>query len=255
MSKTTLRRSRTNTTLKNNYKSIKPTKRLAYYTCYFGGDTNYSKMIPPVPSQTDDCYFFTNNQDIFTLLKSTRFIPIFMSYIRIENDSINDAMNSKILRACPFYFRLLNNYQYLCWFDTKLTVFEDKVQDILAVLEKSPKLMAFTKHSLSDTFKSVWDEYNLAITYERYSKQKDMYKNYIETQLSKGFSEKIEIHFCTGFNIRKNCRKVKEIGEKWLEHICECGIECQISFQFINQLYGQYILPLEYQATWKYSYE
>ena len=233
----------------------KPQKRLAYYTCYFGGEINYSKMVPPVPSQTDDCYFFTNNKNIYTALKSTRFIPIFMPYIRIENDAIYDAMNSKILRACPFHFKVLNNYKYLCWFDTKLTVYENKIQDVLATLEKGPYLMAFTKHSLSDTFKSVWDEYNLAITYERYSKQKDIYKNYIEKKLANGFSETIGIHYCTGFNIRKNCKIVKEIGEKWLEDINECGIECQISFQFINQEYGEHILPLEYQATWKYSYE
>jgi len=212
-------------------------------------------MVPPVPSQTDDCYFFTNNQEIYTALKSTRFIRIFMPYIRIENDPIYDAMNSKILRACPFHFKVLNNYKYLCWFDTKITVFEEKVKNIVDSLEKGPHIMAFTKHPYSNTFKSVWDEYNLAITYERYAKQKDMYKSYIEKKLKSGYSESIDIHYCTTFNIRKNCKIVKDIGEKWLEDIDKCGIECQISFQFINQEYGQHILPLEYQATWKYSYE
>jgi hypothetical protein len=31
--------------------------RLAYYTCYFGGDYNYSKLVPPIPSNNYDCFF------------------------------------------------------------------------------------------------------------------------------------------------------------------------------------------------------
>lgn len=32
-------------------------KKLAYYTCFFGGENNYSFMIPPLPSIKNDCYF------------------------------------------------------------------------------------------------------------------------------------------------------------------------------------------------------
>ena len=228
--------------------------RLAYYTCYFGGDNNYSKMIPPVPSATEDCYYFTNNSEIFERLKSTKFISIFLSEIPVENDPIKDSMNAKELRACPHRFGILTTYKYLCWFDSKLVVFEEEVDATVEILEGSQKLMAFTKHPFSGRFKSVWDEYNLAIQYDRYSDQKEMYRAYIEEQLRNGFSEEISVHFCTGFNIRKNCERVQEIGENWLHHIRQCGIECQISFQFVNQAYSEYILPLEYQAAWKYFY-
>ena len=240
-------------TLKRPY--IPLTKRIAYYTCYFGGSQSYSKLIPPVPSQTEDCYYFTNNHEIYAALESTRFIAIFVSNIPVENEAIKDCMNTKELRSCPHRFDVLKKYRYYCWFDSKLTVFEDRVNSAIEEIENSSKLMAFTKHSYSDRFTSVWDEYNLAIQYARYSQQSDMYRAYIERQLANGFSETISIHYCCGFSIRKNCRKVHEMGENWLHHIRQCGIEDQISFQFVIQTYGNYILPLEYQATWKYTHE
>ena len=36
-----------------------------------------------------------------------------------------------------------------------------------------------------------------------------------------------------------------KINDLWFEHIKECGIECQISFFFISQLYSDYIRPIE----------
>jgi len=240
-------------TLKRPY--VPPAKRIAYYTCYFGGAQSHSKWIPPVPSQTEDCYYFTNNDEIYAALESTRFIPIFMSNIPVENDPIKDCMNTKELRSCPHKFDVLKNYRYYCWFDSKLTVFENRVNATIEEMERTDKLMALTKHLYDKQFASVWDEYELAIQYDRYSQQKEMYRAYIERQLRNGFSERILVHYCCGFSIRKNCRKVHEIGENWLHHVRQCGIEDQISFQFVNQTYGKYILPLEYQATWKYTHE
>ena len=31
---------------------------LCFYTCYFGGNSNYSNLIPPIPSLQYDCYYF-----------------------------------------------------------------------------------------------------------------------------------------------------------------------------------------------------
>ena len=116
-------------------------------------------------------------------------------------------------------------------------------------------IIVLSKHPFSDKFNSVWDEFNLAINYEKYSAEKDKYIQYIQTQLENGFSEKINIHFCAGWNIKKMCKKTEEFGELWYKHIQECGIECQISLQFVQQKYIDNIIPIDYQSTWKYSYE
>lgn len=127
--------------------------------------------------------------------------------------------------------------------------------EIIKEFEKTDKIVCFTKLPYSYRYTSVWDEYNLAITYHKYSLEKDKYKSYIEQKLQEGFNEKIEIFFCGGFSIRKNFDKTKEFNEYWYENILQCGIEDQISLQFVQQKYSDLIYPLEYQKTWKYYYE
>ena len=51
------------------------------------------------------------------------------------------------------------------------------------------------------------------------------------------------------------CEKTNEINEFWYNEIKECGIEDQISFQFVQQKYADLFLTLNYQESWKYFYE
>lgn len=230
--------------------------KLAYYTCYFGGEYNYSNLLPPLPSVKYDCYFFTNNIKMFNQLKDTKWKSIFMDKIPIHNCHIKDAMETKEIRSCPHRFNILNKYEYLCWFDTKLAVYENKIDNLILELENNEnKIIVLSKHPNSDKFNSVWDEFNLSMGTQKYYLQKEQYMNYINKQINNGFSEKINIHFCSGWSLKKKCKKMEEYNELLYSHIQECGIECQISLQFIQQKYIDNIIPVEYQYTWKYFYE
>lgn len=227
----------------------------AYYTCYFGGNNNFSRLIPPIPSTKYDCYYFTNDKQIYNELQNTKWIVIYMDNIPIHNCPIKDTMETKRLRCLPHKFEILNKYKYLCWFDSKLKVFENKIEELIIKLENDDnKIMVLSKHPYSNNFNSVWDEFNLAMCTEKYLSQKEQNIKYIETQINNGFSEKINIHFCGGW-VLKNKKKTEEFGELWYEHIKECGIEDQISLSFIQQKYIDFIIPVEYQETWKYFYE
>jgi hypothetical protein len=37
--------------------------------------------------------------------------------------------------------------------------------------------------------------------------------------------------------------KIIKINITWYQHIEECGIQCQISFYFVKQLFNDYIYP------------
>jgi hypothetical protein len=65
-------------------------KKLAYYTCYFGGINNYSRLIPPLPSTKYDCYYFTNDIEIYNNLQNTLWIRVFIDCIPIHNCDIKD---------------------------------------------------------------------------------------------------------------------------------------------------------------------
>jgi hypothetical protein len=231
-------------------------KDLAYYTCYFGGLKNYSRLIPPLPSTKYDCYYFTNDRYIYNNLLNTQWIVIFMNNVPIHHCNIKNAMEVKLIKSCPHKFEQLKNYKYLCWLDSKIQVYENEIEKLITELSNNDnKIIVMSKHPYSDKFNSVWDEFNLAISYNRYREEKDKYQQYIENQLKKGFSEKINIHFHSGWILRKMCKKTEEYGEMWYEHILECGIECQIALSFIQQKYIDNIISTEYQHTWKYFYE
>ena len=110
----------------------------------------------------------------------------------------------------------------------------NRFEEIWNALRDSPNLvMASTAHAVA--FRDVWGEYELAIQYEKYAREKDSYRSYIEEQLAQGMDPLKPQRIDTGFRLMKMTPLRKELGELWYEHIRRCGIECQISWQFIHQ--------------------
>lgn len=211
-------------------------------------------MIPPVPSTIHDCYYFTNNHEIYEKLKNTTYIRIFVD-IPVFDNHILDTQSSKLLRCCPHKFEILSKYEYVCWHDSKLHVYENKVLDAILEMKKHNRLIGLTKHPYSDRFKSIWDEFNLAMEFEKYASQKEQNIKYIQKKIKEGFSEHNDIHYACGFSIRKMCKEVYEYNEYWYSNVLECGIEDQISHQFVRQKYNDIILTLDTNQTWKYCWE
>jgi hypothetical protein len=84
----------------------------------------------------------------------------------------------------------------------------------------------------------VWDEYNESMNQERYRLESNKYKNYINNQIKNGLSEVTEHHCACGILIRNmKHEKMNELNETWYQHIQECGIQDQISFFFVKQLF------------------
>ena len=193
---------------------------------------------------------------MIVIIENLKWKRIFVDDIPIHNCHVKDAMETKLLRCCPHKYNLLSKYDYLCWFDNKLEVYENKVEELLIKLEADPnKFIVLNKHPYSDKFNSVWDEFNLAMSFEKYNKQKNQNQLYINKYINNGFSEKINVHFCGSWSIRKMCKKSEEYGELWYSHIQECGIEDQISLSFIQQKYIDWIIIIEYKEAYKYFYE
>ena len=225
-------------------------KKIVFYTCFFGGNNNIANIIQAPPSQIYDCYYFSNNLDTLNSLKNTNWIPIFVN-IPIKDSDTDNAMDSKELKACPQHFDVLNNYKYNCYFDSKIIVDENKVINMIdTILSNTDYLYIIPKHQFVKP--NVWNEYNEALKQKRYEIEKDKYKNYILNQLHNGLLAEDNVHYTTHFIIRKKSKKTHEINELWFKHIKECGIECQISFFFIQQIYKKYIYPIETYDGYSY---
>jgi len=152
---------------------------------------------------------------------------------------IESCLLAKKLKAMPETDCDLLKYDYLCFMDSKLTYVNDEivlgiintkfVDDICIVLRKHEFLSG-----------SVWNEFDFSMMVdERYRIQYEMYKSYIYSQVESGLSDNVDqTHYQCGFIVRdmKNS-KTQEIDKLWYDHIQKCGIQDQISFYFVKQLF------------------
>jgi hypothetical protein len=220
---------------------------LAFYTYFYGSDNNAACCIPSVPSLKYNCYYYTNNTTILEKLKDTKWIGIYDN-IPTNDDLIESCMVGKHIKAMPHKYDELKKYDYLCFLDTKL----EKVNEIFVenyiniyFIEQNYSLLLRVHPFITN---NVWNEYNVSMRQYRYQLESGKYKKYIRAQIDNGLSETVITHCACGFLIRnmKHDKNI-EISTTWYNHIQECGIQDQISFFFVKQLFNEYIHPfIEY---------
>lgn len=222
---------------------------IVFYTCFFGNNDNIANVIPLLPSNTYDCYFFTNNVQIYNYLQNTGWNRIFVQ-IPIKTTDTQNAYDSKKLKTCPHHFDILNKYTNSCYFDSKINVDERKVIEYVnnMLIDKKPYLMP--EHPFLNG--NIWSEYNECLLQPRYAVEQTRYLDYINKQLDSGLKHLMEYHYTTHFIVRQNTAQTNIINDTWYKHINECGIECQISFFFIQQLFGEHIYTIKPFAGYAY---
>lgn len=223
---------------------------LAFYTVFIGNDDNPAMVIPNAPSLTYDCYYYTNNKTLFNKLLTTRWIPI---YLNVNGaDDVESTMLSKDPKARPHKLPGLNRYEYTCYMDSKLgqewswgelvnfgNLSELKIEYLIFenfILKDKAMILRNHLYGQKSVYFEVWDA---ICSQERYKKQRHRIFAYVDKQLSNGLKDKTDNHYSTGFILRNMKHPdTTKIGETWFNHIQECGMECQISFFFIKQLFN-----------------
>ena len=226
-------------------------KQIGFYTCFFGDNNNIANKICNINNSTYDYYYFTNNPYLYYQLKNTNWIRVHIN-VPIYNDLTLDSFSSKELKATPNKYNELNNYNYLCYFDSKIKINEERILQHINQMNHFNKIIVLSKHPFLSGNNGVFNEYYECIKQNRYYIEKDKYLNYINRQLSIGLSKTTQHHYTTNFIIRKKCLESDNINNLWYEHIKECGIECQISFFFIQQIYNNFLYTIEYSDGYNY---
>jgi len=214
---------------------------LAYYTCFYGDENNIAFKIPDTPSLKYKCYYFTNNQTILGYLENTNWVGIYDNK-PVSHDLIVSAMASKHIKAMPESYPELKEYDYLCYLDSKLSKVNERFveKQIKDYFIQENFALVLRKHWFIND--NVWNEFNAAMYQPRYRKEQDKCINYIINQVRAGINEKSNDHCATGFILRNMKHpKIMEINKSWFNHIQDCGIECQISFFFIKQMFTEHI--------------
>lgn len=234
---------------------------LAFYTYFYGSEKNNAFKIPEIPSLNYKCYYYTNNIKLLFLIKKTKWIPIYDNK-PTNDDLIEGNMIGKYIKTCPHKFPHLKDYDYLCYLDSKLEHVSEKfVEDYIHKYfihenNKNNKKYALMLRNHTFLKPNIWEEYNVSMEQKRYKLQSESYKKYINTQIEAGLKPQTLYHCQCGFLIR-NMRhpEVNNIGETWLKHIQMCGIQDQISFFFVKQLFNEYILPFKEIPFIKVSFD
>jgi hypothetical protein len=211
---------------------------LAFYTCFYGELNNPAYKIPELPSETYDCYYFSNNKDLLKLLDGTRWIQIFDNKEVTDNPLVS-TMQSKQVKVCPEDFDVLRKYDYLCYLDSKLDkVSESFIEDMIQrYFINNNYALLLRNHVFLDG--SIWNEYSESMKQERYAQEKEKYTLYINQQLQTGLRDTTEEHAQCGLLIRNmKHRNMTKINRTWYSHIQQCGIQDQISFFFVKQLFA-----------------
>ena len=222
---------------------------LAYYTCFIGTDNNNAFAIPEIPSIEHDCYYFTNNHTMVQKLQNTKWKTVFIDFQSID-DIIENNMMAKHVKALPHEYEELRSYDYLVYMDSKVgKINEGFIYGAINCLFVSNNYaIAMREHWMcqdraENEKENIWREFSLAVTsQDRYKQQEAQYSDYITRQCKSGLSNLSDSH-CTTNTIIRNMKhpKMKQIDYTWYAHILDCGIECQISFFSVKQLFEKMV--------------
>jgi hypothetical protein len=224
--------------------SAKP--NLCFYTCFFGPDTNVANQIPVPPSARYPCFYFTNNRATLTKLKGTGWKGVDLTHIPVKLTDRENAADAKELKAAPHHFAELRPFAFTCYMDSKLHVCDTDVEGMCALFGEQPPTSAAAFMIGHHPFcaPKVWDEFALAMGQERYREEEAKMRAYIAKQLAAGLQAEKDVHHQTGFILRRSSPAVEKLNETWFAHIKECGIECQISFFFVHQLFRSIVVSI-----------
>jgi hypothetical protein len=210
-------------------------KELAVYSTYFGSNKNKTFNARTVAAGVDH-YFISNNKDILSTVESAGWIPIFLD-MEISINRVLSAQQAKIPKALPHIFPKLSNYDFLFYVDDKIEFEVSALKSLLEMMRKNEKSIIVRAHP--SLHGNILNEFAAAMIQPRYQAQRDQTVDYIDAKLHDGLKLKVENLYWTSAILR-NMRHPDtiKINEDWYANILECGIECQISFDFIAQKYS-----------------
>ena len=221
-------------------------KKLCFYTCFFGPNGLDCDVINTIPSRKYDCFYLTNNTQTYERLQSTEWISVFLPIPIKENNNLN-AFDSKFFKACPHLIKELENYEYTVYIDSKsVLVNESLLIQLINKYSHAPILM-IPHRWWPCIHKAVIFEFSQSLQQDRYVQEKQKILDYINNKIEKGYSLSLPMHYETGFIVRKNHHDlIIKLNEAWYREIVQCGIQCQISFFFVQQMFPNTVQSLTY---------
>lgn len=202
----------------------------------FCGPTRSMSLSMPAKDIGVDFFFISNNEKCLKRASQLGWIPFFLD-IGVYDDPIISAHQAKIAKALPHFFSFLQSYDKLFYMDDKFHFSSDFIRALDKIEVKTNYSFVVSYHRF--LAKNILFELAEAMGQPRYFSQRERSVTFITRRLEEGLQLNVEHLYETGLILR-NLRhpEVNTINEDWYQSILECGIECQLSFDFIAQKYS-----------------
>jgi hypothetical protein len=214
---------------------------LAIYSTYCGTTKNLTfcaRRYVDYPA-----YFITNNPEVLSIAEENGWIPLLIDGMVPSDDPIISATQAKFAKALPHRFEALNEYDFLFYTDDKYKLAENMLPGLAASMRANKSPIAMKLHPWLKP--NVLLEFTESLGQKRYFDQRMMMIDYITSQIEVGLKAQSQHHFTTNCILRDMRHpEIANINETWYRHIQACGIECQVSFFFVAQMFKNVsILP------------
>ncbi|MFC5044567.1 hypothetical protein ACFSTE_15465 [Aquimarina hainanensis] len=243
------------------------TKTLAFVSGYVGKKKH--ARIPKKPPRHDS-YFITDNKWVYYRLKFTRWKPVFIKDTAaliaqfspespVNNFSEEAITTDKVtaqryyttackpLKVYPQHF-LKKKYDYLVWSDNK---FDINYKDTIKVVNNWNPDIAMMLHR-HPVLKNIDGEFEESMLQERYVIEKEQYTRYIKDRVNEGLSSQSDDHYQCGYLLyNMKASETENIQKAWHQNINQCGINDQISFNFVAQKFRHLIDEYKYDIDRK----
>ncbi|MDE2423260.1 MAG: hypothetical protein KGN31_03495 [Betaproteobacteria bacterium] len=220
---------------------VKKSKKLAIYSTFIGDSSIKTFSLKPASNEFNH-FFISNNNEILKLAKSLNWIPVFLP-IELSKNKVFCSSAAKIAKSLPHFFSFLKDYDYLLYVDDKINF------DLSKTLFTLAKNIDFTflVRSHPSLKNNILNELGEAMLQKRYFVQLNQITNYIDEKIREGYLLTPKNLFWTSAILRNNRDdRVFIINEDWYQNILICGINCQISFDFIAQKYKSIIMSNDF---------
>jgi hypothetical protein len=213
---------------------VTKTEGCAIYTTYCGHSKN--RTFKPWEISADTDYFFvSNNQSVLKEAEPYGWKPIYLPLEVFEN-KVFSAYQAKIGKAIPHIFPALARYRYLMYVDDKIKFRSLQLPRLVPLMGNGLFSIGIREHNFLK--KNVLQEFAEALGQKRYKVLRDHMIAFITKSLDSGLDLQPERIYWTSAILRDNLHKdTIRINEDWYKAILECGINCQLSFNFIAQRY------------------
>lgn len=205
----------------------------AIYSTFCGSSKNRTFNAAPVTSDYPHL-FISNNQEVLSDAARMGWTPLFLE-AQVSDDPVVSAHQAKIAKSIPHIISQVDDFRFTLYKDDKITLDVDKIAQFIPEFEERNSPLAVRRHPFLS--RNILFEFGEAMLQPRYKSQMAQTVDYIGQELSDGFKLESQL-YATGVILR-NMRhpETRELNEMWFAHIQRCGIECQISFDFVAQRY------------------